>query len=104
MKKLFITILTLVVSSKLLWCQSDTIRTATSIKVVSKSPGQKKINISEEDTLISTPNSVMVVKKRDYYMKKDITGRKILIDKGDSVITTPLYIKVLRKKESSKRQ
>ncbi|GAB4208261.1 MAG: hypothetical protein Fur0023_19710 [Bacteroidia bacterium] len=102
MKKLSITILALVVFSKLSWCQSDTIRTATNVKIIGKNPGQKNASISQEDTLISTPNSVMVMKKKDYYLKKNITQREIT-DKGDSIIVTPSYIKVLRKKESSKR-
>lgn len=60
----------------------------------------RKFNVSDEDTVIVTPVSKIIVKKKDFY-----TGNhsRPVIQQEDSIITTPNSKKIIRKSNNSKK-
>lgn len=67
-------------------------RTLSSFYKKNSHKGDKEIIISNEDTVISTPNYKIIIKKKNYYI-----GRYRNNNISDSVILNPSYRKAYRK-------
>ncbi len=98
-------ILLLIVFQGVLFAQSnteqsgDTIRTATSVRIIKKNNTKQTPVITQEDTVITTPTSKRIVKKKDFY-QENLSQKEIVVNQEDSVIVTPTYKRIIRKNKS----